>query len=105
MRSKVLICGLLGGLIAPALTGCGSDERKILDTERIERAIQDTIFQKRHIRAQVSCPAGTEQKKGVRFTCTATYPRGRNPFVVTQDDDRGAVHYEGIAAGGAPAAP
>lgn len=87
------------------VAGCGSDERKILDTERIERAIEDTVWEKRRLRADVSCPSGTEQKKGVRFTCNAVYRGGQNPFVVVQDDDRGAVHYEGIAPGQAPSAP
>jgi hypothetical protein len=105
MYQRVLTVSLLT-LVALAAPGCGGDKQKpILDTERIERAIVDTIWQKRHLRAQVSCPAGTEQKKGLQFRCTATYPGGQNPFVVTQDDDRGAVHYAGLAANGAAGQP
>jgi hypothetical protein len=91
---------LLGTILAAAaLSACGGDddeEKKILDTERIERAIEQSILEKRKLRAQVSCPSGTEQKKGATFRCTATYKGGSNPFVVTQDDDKGAVHWEGV---------
>jgi hypothetical protein len=83
---------------ALGLSACGGSDKpkKILDTERVERAIEQSILEKRHLRAQVSCPSGVEQKKGVVFRCTATYKTGANPFVVTQDDDKGAVHYEGV---------
>jgi uncharacterized protein DUF4333 len=90
------------GLIALALmavpfSGCGSSKKpKILDTERVERAIEQSIVEKRHLRATVSCPSGTEQKKGIKFRCIATYKGGRTPFVVTEDDDKGAVHYIGL---------
>jgi hypothetical protein len=105
MNQRLLTVSALA-LVALATPGCGKDkQRPILDTERIERAIEDTIWQKRHLRAHVSCPAGTEQKKGLQFRCTATYPGGQNPFVVTQDDGRGAVHYAGLAANGAAGQP
>jgi hypothetical protein len=82
---------------ALALAGCGgSDKPKILDTERVERAIEQSILQKRKIQATVSCPSGVERKKGKKFRCMATYKGGRTPFVVTQTDDRGAVRYIGI---------
>jgi hypothetical protein len=90
---------LLGTILAAAvLAACGGDddEKKILDTERIERAIEQSIKEKRNLNARVSCPSGTEQKKGKTFRCTATYRGGSNPFVVTQDDDKGAVHWEGV---------
>jgi hypothetical protein len=83
--------------VALALTGCGGSEKpKILDTERVERAIEQSILEKRKIRATVSCPSGIERKKGKKFRCLATYKGGRTPFLVTQDDDRGAVHYVGL---------
>jgi uncharacterized protein DUF4333 len=80
-----------------ALTGCGgSDKPKVLDTERVERAIEQSILQKRKIQATVSCPSGIEREKGKKFRCIATYKGGRTPFLVTQDDDKGAVHYVGL---------
>ncbi len=54
--------------LAAGLSACGSSRVKILDTERIEVAIKETLIQKRHLRADVSCPSGVEQKKGVVFS-------------------------------------
>ena len=97
-RVRVPAISLLAILVvAGGVAGCGSDKKpKILDTERVERAIQDSVLQKRHLKATVSCPAGIEQKKGVTFRCTATYKGGQNPFVVTVDSPEGAVHYVGV---------
>jgi Domain of unknown function (DUF4333) len=78
------------------MAGCGSDEPKILDTERVERAIEQSIFQKRHIVSRVSCPSGVKREKGRKFRCLATYKGGRTPFLVTETDDRGAVRYIGL---------
>jgi hypothetical protein len=83
-------------LAAIGMAGCGSEKPKVLDTERIERAIQASILQKRNLQAQVSCPSGIKQEKGVVFRCIATYKGGRTPFVVTQDDSKGSVHYVGV---------
>ena len=94
MLRSTLIAALAAAL---ALAGCGGDDKpKILDTERVERAIERSILQERKIRAAVSCPSGTEMKKGKKFRCIATYPGGRTPFVVAQTDDRGAVRYVGV---------
>ncbi|HKP90113.1 MAG TPA: DUF4333 domain-containing protein [Thermoleophilaceae bacterium] len=83
--------------IALAVAGCGgSDKPKILNTERVERAIEQSIAQKRKIRAMVTCPSGIELKKGKKFRCLAIYEGGRTPFQVTQTDDRGAVKYVGL---------
>jgi hypothetical protein len=80
-----------------ALTGCGSSSsKKILNTERVERAIEQSILEKRRLRANVTCPSGVEQKKGVKFHCTAYYKGGKTPFLVTEDDAKGAVHYIGL---------
>lgn len=81
-------CGL-------AACGGGSGSSTILDTEKVERAIEQSIAQQRHIKATVSCPAGTHQKKGLTFTCTATFARGSAPFLVRQTDDNGDVTYRG----------
>jgi hypothetical protein len=80
-----------------ALAGCGgSDKPKPLDTERVERAIENSILQKRKLVASVSCPSNIERKKGKRFRCVATYRGGSTPFLVTQRDDRGSVNYVGL---------
>jgi hypothetical protein len=97
MRAQLLILATLIPTAA-GLSACGGSDsnKKILDTERVERAIEASILEKRQLRAQVSCPSGTEQKKGITFRCAATYKGGSNPFVVTEDDDKGAVHWEGV---------
>src|SRR2546421_12751514 len=103
MKSALLSrvrAGVLGWLLvaasALAISACGSSRPKILDTERIERAITQSVMQKRHLRSVVSCPSGIEQKKGVVFRCIATYKGGQNPFIVTEDNSEGAVHYVGV---------
>jgi hypothetical protein len=89
------------GLIAVALAsagvaGCGSSDKKILDTERIERSIEASILKQRHIHTNVTCPSGVEQKKGLTFRCTATYSRGKTPFLVKQTDSKGSTHYSAV---------
>ncbi|MFL5782689.1 MAG: DUF4333 domain-containing protein [Thermoleophilaceae bacterium] len=83
-----------------ALAGCGgsggSGQPKLLDTERIERSIENSILQKRKLVASVSCPSGIERKKGKRFRCMATFRGGQTPFLVTERDDRGSVNYVGL---------
>ena len=78
------------------LTACGkSDEPPtILDTEKVERAIEQSISVQRGKNARVSCPSGVHQKKGLEFACTAVVKRVGTRFVVTQRDDAGQVHYE-----------
>lgn len=99
----------LAALIAAvsALTGCGSSGSPapvrpagsaaitILDTEKIERAIESSSLAQRGMRVRVSCPAGVHQKKGMEFFCTAVMRSGGSTkFVVTELDGSGRVHYE-----------
>ena len=88
----------LGVLVAAgfAATGCGeSDPVTILNTEKVERAIEDSSLAQRRKRVNVSCPSGVHQKKGLEFSCTAFGKRGvATRFVVTQIDGGGRVHYE-----------
>jgi Domain of unknown function (DUF4333) len=88
---------VLGGL---ALGGCGdsgSDGKAkapiILDTKRVERAIEDSILTKRNIKADVDCPSGVHQGRGLTFDCVATTRAGKTTFVVHQQDDKGNVVY------------
>lgn len=85
--------------VALALAGCGDDSEKkpkILNTERVERAIEQSILQKRHLVSMVSCPPGVELDRGKKFRCTASYKGGRTTFLVTQTDGRGGVRYVGL---------
>jgi hypothetical protein len=94
LRNSMLAAGALvvGAL---AVTGCGSAESPtILNTEKVERAIEHSSLAQRGAHAQVSCPSGVHQKKGVGFSCTAVVKRNSTRFVVTQLDGAGQVHYE-----------
>ncbi len=88
----VLIACALASLTA---TGCGSSEATtILDTQRVERAIEHSVLGQRGQRAQVSCPSGVHQKKGLIFSCTALVGSAKTRFVVTELDGAGHVRYE-----------
>ncbi len=79
---------------ALAVGACGSTSTApILNTERIERAIEQATLTQRNKRVNVSCPSGVLQKKGVVFTCTAAYKGGSGSFIVTETDGAGRVHY------------
>ena len=83
---------MAGGL---AVAGCGgSDSPTILDTEKVERAIEHSSLTQRGTDAQVTCPSGVHQKAGLTFSCTALVRNDETRFVVTQLDGSGRVHYE-----------
>ncbi len=78
-----------------AVSACGSSEPPtILNTEKVERAIEQSSLTQRQTRAQVSCPSGVHQQKGLAFSCTAVVKRASTRFVVTQLDRAGHVHYQ-----------
>ncbi len=92
-RSALVAAVLLPASLA--LSACGSSETPtILDTEKIERAIEDSSLAQRGQRARVSCPSGVHQRKGLEFSCTAVVDRTSTQFVVTELDGAGRVHYE-----------
>jgi hypothetical protein len=86
-----------GVLVAASLavTACGSSgSPTILNTEKVERAIEHSSLAQRGKQAQVSCPSGVHQKKGLVFSCTAVVDRSSTRFAVTELDGSGQVHYE-----------
>jgi hypothetical protein len=88
---------LTAALVATGLglTACGSAASPtILDTEKVERAIERSSLTQRGARVHVSCPSGVHQNKGLVFSCTAVAKRGSTPFSVTTLDASGRVHYE-----------
>ena len=95
--SALLATVLCAGLLA----ACGDDDNKkpepaakTIDAQHVARSIEDTIAGERNITAKVTCPAGVEQKKGVKFTCTAKVKgEADTPFEVTVTDDAGAVDF------------
>jgi hypothetical protein len=87
-------CAVLAGC-GGSDSDAGSDSKApvILDTKRVERAIEGTILTKRKVTADVDCPAGVHQGRGLTFRCLATTPAGKTTFVVEQQDDAGNVTY------------
>jgi hypothetical protein len=77
-----------------AITACGSaGSPTILNTEKVERAIEGSSLAQRSQHVQVTCPSGVHQKKGLVFTCTAVGASGTTRFVVNELDSSGHVHY------------
>jgi hypothetical protein len=88
---------LAGALVAISLgvSACGSSESPtILNTEKIERAIEASSLDQRGEHATVSCPSGVHQQEGLEFSCRAVVDRVTTDFVVTELDGSGNVHYE-----------
>ncbi len=86
-----------GGAAAASLAvaACGdAPSPTILNSEKIERAIEASSLAQRHKRVHVSCPSGVHQKKGLVFNCMTMSPHGTTRFVVTELDGAGHVHYE-----------
>jgi len=98
-RGRRLGRSLAAGLLVAAslsVAACGKEETKavtILNTEKVERAIERSVAAQRDQNARVSCPSGVHQKQGVTFSCTATVKRVDTEFVVTQQDGAGRVRY------------
>lgn len=79
-----------------SFVACGKEDAKtatILNTEKVERAIEHSVFAQRDKKATVSCPSGVHQKQGITFSCIATVKRVDTQFVVTQQDGAGRVRY------------
>jgi hypothetical protein len=81
-----------------AVSACGSSRTsptsaRILNTQKVERAIARSALSQRRVHASVSCPSGVYQKQGITFSCIATVGQSRTQFVVTQLDGSGDVHY------------
>jgi hypothetical protein len=89
-------------VIAVALTAgsfvlgaCGSSKpTTILNTEKVESAIEQSILNQRSQVASVSCPSGVHQQDALVFTCWASVGSTATAFVVTQTDASGHVRYE-----------
>ncbi len=91
-KSSLVAAGAVAASLA--LGACGSaDSATILNTEKVERAIEQSSLAQRGAHAQVSCPSGIHQKKGLAFSCTALVKRASTRFVVTQLDGAGHVRY------------
>jgi hypothetical protein len=94
MRSLHAAGAVVAASFAVAACGSSTDAPTILNTEKVERAIEKSSLEQRNKRVHVSCPSGVHQKKGLVFTCTASNSRGNTRFTVTEIDGAGRVHYE-----------
>ena len=94
MRLRGIATGALV-VAAFAATGCGgsSDSSTILDTEKVERAIEHSSLTQRGQDAAVTCPSGVLQKEGLVFSCTARVGTTNTRFEVTELDAAGRVRY------------
>jgi hypothetical protein len=96
---RTAVCAAVLSAASLALVACGSSPRArpaptILNTEKVERAIEASSLSQRRQTVLVSCPSGVLQNKGLVFFCVAVGAGARTRFVVTQVDDAGHVHYE-----------
>jgi hypothetical protein len=86
----------VGVLVAVSLVlgACGSSRSAtVLDTEKIEGAIEQSSLTQRGAYVQVSCPSDVDQQKGLVFSCVAILGHTRTEFVVTELDSSGHVRY------------
>jgi hypothetical protein len=67
----------------------------ILNTGKVQSAIERSILSQRHLRSTVACPAEVLQQARVTFNCEATVNGHRYPFAVTEVDGNGHVRYLG----------
>ena len=85
------LAGLVLAIVGVA--GCGGSGK--LDETRVEKAIEVSIAQQRHVLSIAVCPTGVTRQAGRQFTCTATVASGRRfSFLVTEKDNKGNVRYQ-----------
>jgi hypothetical protein len=85
-----------GALVAISLgtIGCSASESpKILDTENVEQAIEQSSLAQRGQDPRVTCPSGVHQTEGLMFDCIAVVDNFSTRFVVTQVDGSGRVRF------------
>lgn len=94
-RSAVAAVVLAAGLAATACGGSSSASASptILNTKKVEQAIQQSALTQRGEHASVSCPSGVHQKKGIVFSCTALVGHTATQFIVNELNGSGDVHY------------
>ncbi len=91
----VAVLGASLGVGACGSSGGSAASPTILNTEKVEQAIQHSALAQRGQRALVTCPSGVHQAKGLVFACTATVGRTATQFVVTELNGSGNVRYAG----------
>jgi hypothetical protein len=80
--------------VSLALSACGSSRSAtILNTQKIEGAIEQSSLAQRGAHVQVDCPPGIHQQKGLVFSCIAILGHSSTRFVVTELNASGHVRY------------
>jgi Domain of unknown function (DUF4333) len=95
-RGRLLAAGLIC-TAGVALSACGAEQPApvtILNTEKVELAIEHSSMTQRGQHADVSCPSGVHQQKGLGFSCTAVVKGHATRFAIAQLDGSGRVRYE-----------
>jgi hypothetical protein len=80
-----------------ALTACGmgSASSPVLNSIKLEHAIEQSIQSSRGVTSSVVCPTGVPRQTGIVFECLARLTHGVTPFDVTETDGQGNVSYVG----------
>jgi hypothetical protein len=101
---------VLAALAASLLSACGSNSSSSttptakvnVDTPKVAKSIENTVLEKRHLHVKVLCPALVPAVVHQTFECVATarsskppFTESKTPFVVTIQNARGYVTYEG----------
>jgi hypothetical protein len=68
----------------------------ILNSHRIEVAIQEAVHTQKHVKTTATCPATILEAKGLQFTCTAKIKKGIASFRVTETNNTGHVNFVGL---------
>ncbi len=91
---SIFAAAVLGASLGVSACGAATAvSPTILNTEKVERAIEHSALTERRVRANVSCPSGVHQKQGLVFSCTAVVGRTTTQFVVTEINGTGNVDY------------
>jgi hypothetical protein len=100
-RASLIALTCAGLITACGASGSSHTTTKNLDVARVERAIEQSIMNQRHLKSRIVCPAKVPQKPG-NFACIATTFSRKKPhreiktgFLVTIHNSSGYVTYVG----------
>jgi hypothetical protein len=103
LRPTLPTLAVLAGLL---ITACGSSPTPgPIDANHVAAAITAAVHRERHKIAAVTCPAGIERRRGLRFYCVAQIGSEVTPFRVTETDSSGDVSFVGVSTADTPQLP
>jgi hypothetical protein len=98
-RAVELVAAFVGGAAVVAAVALiaglwnGSSTPVILNSDRVARAIESSIKEKRHLESTVVCPVNVVQQQGFVFNCLATVKGHQFSVVVTEVNSSGYVTF------------